>query len=86
MIKAKGEAKEKKRNQLWTKIFPKLEVKCELGESFLIRPVDDNDEFVEEEKENITPTYSFDNYVKENNSVVLNYSIQRQERRRSRIF
>ena len=74
MIKAEGETKEEKRDHLSTEIVPKLEVKRELGESFLIRSVDDNDEFVEEEKENITPISSVDNSVKENNSVVRNYS------------
>ena len=74
LIKAEGEAKEEKRDHLSTEIVPKLEIKRELGESFLIRSVDDNDEFVEEEKENITPISSADNSAKENNSVVRNYS------------
>ena len=63
LIKAEGEAMEEKRDHLSKEIVPKLEVKRELGESFLIRSVDDNDEFVEEEKENITPISSVDNYV-----------------------
>ena len=74
LIKAEGEAKEEKRDHLSTKIVPKLEVKRELGGSFLIRSVDDNDEFVEEEKENIPPTSSVDNSINENNSVVRNYA------------
>ena len=74
MIKGEGGAKEENRDHLSTEIVPKLEVKRELGESFLIRSVDDNDEFVEEEKENIPPISSIDNSVKENNSVVHNYS------------
>ena len=82
MIKSGGEAKEDRRDHLSTEIIPKVEVKREVGESFLTRSVEDNDEFVEEEKENIPPVSGVDNSVKENKSVFRNYSMETFDDRR----
>ena len=65
MIKSGGEVKVDRNDHLSAETIPKVEIKREVGVSFLARSVEVNDDFVEEEMEKIPHVSGVDEFLEE---------------------